>query len=397
MAPFRDFDFVEHTQVHFGSGRVTELGAIVASYGKRCMIVCGANINARTGLIDEISANLQQAGADVVVFDGARPNPTNLQADEGAKIAKAEEVDVILGVGGGSSMDLAKAIAVGATHEGSAWDYRLYSEQLITDATLPIVTLNTTAGTGSQVGPVAVITNEQANSKFALVDVRLCPRACVIDPELTRSVPKGTTARTGFDVFTHSFESMLHPKRSPMTDMFAIEAIRNVVTYLPRALDNGSDGEARAALAWADLLAGLCIANAGTVLPHGIAMAIGGHATHVPHGEALAVMYPEFTRYTCKAAIPQFATLARILDSTLADTADAEAAEASCDLLDDFLRRIGLYTDLQQIGVNREQLDSIADHSVRLPDYEMNPRIPDRDEILGMLNRAFTRRTAASS
>lgn len=391
MTPIRSFDFVEHTAIHFGRGRAEEVGALVAALGNRCLVVCGGDINARTGLIDRVTRNLQAAGVDSVVFDGARPNPTSVQADQGAHLAQSERVNVVLGVGGGSSMDLAKAIAVGATHEGSAWDYRLYSDKPITDATLPIITLNTTAGTGSQVGPVAVITNESENSKFALVDARLCPRACIVDPELTLSVPAATTARTGFDVFTHAFESMLHPNRSPMTDMFAVEAITNVVTYLPRALANGHDSEARSHMGWADLLAGLCIANAGTVLPHGIAMAIGGNATQVAHGEALAVMYPEFTRYTWSSAEAQFAALARIFDKSLVDTPQTKAAEASCELMDDFLRQIGLYTDLKRVGVQGETLDNIADHSVRLPDYKMNPRVPTRDEIRAMLATAYSR------
>ena len=306
-------------------------------------------------------------------------------------MAKENGVDVILGVGGGSSMDTAKAIAVGASHPGTAWDYRLFTGRQITAATLPIVVVSTTSGTGSQTTPVSVVTNAAEKCKYAIVDELLFPRVGIVDPELMETLPPHSTASTGFDAFTHAFESYIHKNAAPFTDLCALEVLRLIVKYLPRAVQNGSDKEARANLAWADTLAGACIANAGTVLPHGIGMAIGGHAPHVRHGEALAVVYPEFIRYTYSSKPKKFATVARLLDANLAEKPDDHAAEKSYEAMNRFLKSIGMYFTLKGLNIPEEELPEIADDAVKLPDYTVNPRVPDRDTIFDMLKMARDR------
>jgi alcohol dehydrogenase class IV len=212
-----------------------------------------------------------------------------------------------------------------------------------------------------------------------------------VDPELTVSVPTHVTASTGFDVFTHAFESYLHPGASPYTNLMSKEAMRLVVKYLALAVEDGENIKAREALAWANVLAGLCIANAGVTLPHGVGMTISGYAPQVMHGEALAVTYPEFTRYTYPHAVQQFATMGRIFDSSLVDKADEVAAAKSCEAIDALLKEIGMWLSLEGLGVPEEDVAIIADHSQDLPDYENNPRVATRDEIYTMLKNSFRR------
>lgn len=385
------FDYHLPTKIQFGAGRVKEIGETVKPLGTKCLVVTEAELTTSTDILDKVSASLDDSDIEHFRFDGVVPNPTTDAVDTGVQMAKEQGVDVILGVGGGSSMDSAKAIAVGATHPGTAWDYRLFTDKRITAATLPIVVVSTTSGTGSQATPVSVVTNSAEKCKFALVDQLLFPRAGIVDPELMETMPPHPTAATGFDAFTHAFESYIHQDASTHTDLCALEAIRLVVENLPRAVRDGSDKEARANLAWADTLAGTCIANAGTVLPHGIGMAIGGHAPHVRHGEALAVVYPEFMRYTYASDMPKFATIARLLDAKLDGKPDEIAAEASCDAMDRFLRDIGMSFTLKGLEVPEEELPAIADDSVKLPDYTVNPRVPDRDTIFDMLTSAYDR------
>ncbi|MHA1216045.1 MAG: iron-containing alcohol dehydrogenase, partial [Candidatus Thorarchaeota archaeon] len=342
-------------------------------------------------LFGRVKKCLTEAGIKVQHFDGVVPNPTTDSVTAGAQVAKEFGADVILGVGGGSSMDTAKAIAVEASHPGSAWDYLWCSRKQPTAKTLPIVAVTTTSGTGSQVTPVAVVTNPAEKNKSAVVSRYIFARTAIIDPELMLSVPQHVTASTGFDVFAHAFESYLHVNASPYTDLLAVEAIRIVAEYLPRAVDDGSDIEAREAMAWADTLAGLCIANAGVTLPHGIGMTIGGYCPHVMHGEALAAVYPEFTRYTYEHAVKQFATVGRVFDPSLANEPDPIAAERCCAALDKFLKRIGMWLNLEGLGISREDVKLIADHSQVLPDYKNNPRIASRDEIYEMLERSYQR------
>jgi len=385
------FNYVHPTEILFGAGRLCEVGEVVARYGKRCLLVTVPAEGALAALFERVRQYLVDAGITVEHFSGVVPNPTTECISAGAAMAKALGADVVLGIGGGSSMDSAKAIAVEATHPGTAWDYRWCSEKQPTDRTLPIIAVTTTSGTGSQFTQVAVLTHPGLKDKSAIYSARVYPKVGIVDPELTVSVPRHVTASTGFDVFCHAFESYLHVNASPYTDLLALEAIRLVGKYLPMAVDDGADLEAREALAWADSLAGLCIANAGVTLPHGVGMTIGGYCPHVMHGEALAVTYPEFTRYTYPFAVQRFATVGRILDREIEREPDAVAAERACDEIDRLLKRVGLWLGFEDLRVSQEEVVAIADHSQVLPDYQNNPRVATRDEILDMLKRSYRR------
>jgi alcohol dehydrogenase class IV len=172
----------------------------------------------------------------------------------------------------------------------------------------------------------------------------------------------------------------------------AQEAIRIVAEYLPKVLEDGSHMEGREAMAWADTLAGLCIANAGVTLPHGISMTISGHCPQIMHGESLAVTYPEFTRFTYKYAISEFAAMGRIFQPDLEDVPDEEAAARSCEVLDAFLKKIGMWLSLKSLGAAMEDISAIADNSRVLPDYKNNPRIADREEIYQILVKSYDRK-----
>ena len=387
----KSFNYAHPTEILFGVGRLGEVGQVVDRYGKRCLLVTVPAEGALVALFDRVKGYLSDAGIAVEHFAGVIPNPTTDCISAGAALAKAFGADVVLGVGGGSSMDTAKAIAVEATHPGTAWDYRWCSEQQPTARTLPIVAVTTTSGTGSQFTQVAVLTNPGEKVKSAIYNSHIYARVGIIDPELMVSVPQHVTASTGFDVFCHAFESLLHVNASPYTDLLALEAIRLVAAYLTRVVDDGADLEAREAMAWADSLAGLCIANAGVTLPHGIGMTIGGYCPHIMHGEALAVTYPEFTRYTYPYAVPQFAAVGRILNPELTREPDAVAAEQACNEIDRLLKRIGMWLSLEGLRVTEEEVVEIADHSQVLPDYKSNPRVATRDEILEMLKRSYRR------
>lgn len=383
------FDFYQPTWVRFGEGRLDEVGEVVRMHGQRCLLVTGHTSEAKLPVYERVKKILQKAGIEVFHFAGVSTNPTTEIVEEGVQIATQHNVNVLLGLGGGSSMDTAKAIAVGATHPGKAWDYRLFAEKAITHKTLPIIAVPTTSGTGSQVTPVSVITNPAEKFKSALVSPFVCPRSCIVDPQLMLTVPEHITASTGFDAFAHAFESYIHKSASPYTDLLAVEAIKIIVRYVPKAIEEGTNKEARAWMAWADTLAGLCISNAGTVLPHGIGMAIGGHAPHVLHGEALAAIYPEFMRYTYNSSVGKFASLGRILNPGLEGVPDEVAASRSCEETEKFLRKIGMWLDLKKLKVPEDKLAAIAADSVRLPDYEVNPRVATSDEILEMLKQSY--------
>jgi alcohol dehydrogenase class IV len=387
----RSFTYHQPTEIHFGRGRLELVGELVARYGRRCLVVTVPISDFLLPLVERVDRSLQVAGVKVAHFDGVIPNPTTEVVSAGAKIAREFNTDVILGMGGGSSMDTAKAIAVEAVHPGTSWDYLFFRDTQPTEKTLPIVAVTTTSGTGSQVTQVAVVTNPDKRTKSAIYNAWVYPRAAIVDPELVVTLPPHVTASTGFDVFCHAFESILHGAASPYTDLMAWEAIRLVVKYLPGAIEDGTDVEARAAMAWADTLAGLCIANAGVTLPHGIGMTIGGYAPQVMHGEALAVTYPEFTRFTYLYAVKQFAAVGCIFDPSLANEPGEVGAQQACEAIDAFLKKIGMWLSLDGLKVSEADVTSIADHSQDLPDYKNNPRVATRDEIYAMLVNSYRR------
>jgi alcohol dehydrogenase class IV len=384
----KHFNYQHPTEIIFGYGRFTEIGSIVARFGRRCLLVSGPKTGALRDLYSEAKKLLGQAGIESEQFDGVTPNPTVETVSHGAKLAKAFRADVVLGIGGGSSLDAAKAIAVEATHDGSCWDY-LFFKQKPTDRTLPVIAVGTTAGTGSQVTQVAVVTDTATRDKSALYDPHLIPRVALVDPALTLSVPAEVTTVTGFDVFCHAFESTLNPGSNPMSELAAWEAIQRVITDLPSLVRDGRDLRARSSLAWADTLAGLSICATGVTLPHGIAMAIGGMYPSVAHGAALASVYTACMAFTWESAIPQFAKLARMLDPSLHEAGVEKAAQVSPRLMEEFLARVGLKDSLKQFGVLAEELPALAKQSMVLPDYRQNPKVPSATEMLSIIRQSF--------
>ncbi|GAI57322.1 unnamed protein product, partial [marine sediment metagenome] len=222
----KPFNYFQPTEIHFGTGHLSEVGEVVARYGKRCLLVTVPTEGVLAPLFDKVKRYLKESSVNVEHFDGVVPNPTTDCVSAGAEIARAFRADVILGVGGGSSIDTAKAIAVEATHPGAAWDYLWFRDSQPTEQTLPIIAVTTTSGTGAEVTQVAVITNTAEKTKSAIFSSRVYPKVSIIDPELMATLPSHVTASTGFDVFCHAFESYLHIKASPYTDLLALKAIR---------------------------------------------------------------------------------------------------------------------------------------------------------------------------
>ncbi len=384
------FSYYAPTEIVFGAGRVKEVGEITARYGKKAMLVTVPEFPAVAELYANVKKSLTDAGVAWVHYDGVIPNPTTDLVTKGADIAKAEHVDVMIGLGGGSSMDTAKAIAVEATHPGTAWDYNCHTDGP-TEKTLPIIAISTTAGTGSQTTPCAVITKTSDKDKSAIWHKNIFPKVAIVDPEVTLSLPKSVTAQTGFDAFCHNFEAYLSVNTNPLVECMALDAIRIVAEYLPKVLEDGSDLEARSKMAWADTLGGLTNASAGVTLPHGLGMQIGGHCPHVTHGQALAVFYPAFTRYTYAAAEQKFAAVGRIFDPALEQESDAVAAEKSCEAIDNFLKKIGLWISLKDLNVTKEDIREIADCGQVLGDYANNPRVATIPEMYDLLMSCYER------
>ena len=383
------FNYFQPTEIRFGYGRLKELGEVARRFGKRCLLVTVPIFPEFENNYNQAKESLLQMGIEVFHFDGVIPNPTVEVVTKGAELAREVKAEMVIGLGGGSSLDTAKAIAVAATHPGTCWDYLYFRETQPTNKTLPIIAVPTTSGTGSHVTQVAVVTNSAERNKSAIFNPIIYPRVAIVDPELVVSLPPQMTAATGFDAFTHAFESYINPKGSPYTDLLASEAIRIIIQTLPEVIKKGQDIELRARMSWADTLAGLSIANAGVTLPHGIAMAMSGLYPHIAHGQALASVYPAIMRFSWKYAREKFAFLGRQLRPEEKDLSDDSAAVMAVEALEDFLKNIGLRKSLKDLGVPEEELDLLAERSLVLPDYKSHPYVVSLVELRKLLEESY--------
>ena len=387
----KSFNYHQSTKIVFGKGRISELASIASAFGKKILLVTTpAMIPGLEAMYKRVIGILEDGGLQVTHFDGVCPNPTVQSVTEGAALAKKTGAEVIIGLGGGSSMDSAKAISVEATHEGTSWDYLFYkTPQPNPKKLLPVIAVTTTSGTGSQVTQVAVVTNSETRDKSALYNNILYPEVALIDPELMLTVPRFITATTGFDVFCHAFESVINISCTPYVDLLAWEAIEIVLNTLPALVNDPENQELREKMALADLYGGLSIANVGVTLPHGMGMAIGGMYPQVAHGEGLAIVYPAFIEYTQYFAVEKFARVARILNPELNDVSD-EIASTSCkEEMVEFLRKIGLEKKLSDCNVQKEEIEALAKQCMVLPDYKANPRVTTFEEMLDLIRKSW--------
>jgi alcohol dehydrogenase class IV len=387
----RNFNYYHPTRIQFGKNRINEIGKIIARNGKRCLLVTVKPFPLMSDLFEKVKSLCEKAGIDTIHYDGAVPEPNNDCVNRGSKIARENKIDVILGVGGGSTMDTAKAISVGATHEGDIWDYRL-GQKRVGKNILPVIAVPTTGGTGAEVTNMAVIKNATDKTKSAIASWDLTPRVAIVDPVLTLTVPPKVTASTGFDAFTHSFETFININSSNFIDLYALEALKKTIKYLPIAVEDGFNLEAREALSFSAMLGGLCISNIGTTLPHGMAMALGGHVSGIAHGETLAILYPEVNRWTWTTAIEKFAEVGRLFNHNLNEVSDNNAAEKCCDEIELFIKKIGLWNDLSSKNVIKDDFEAITVDALNLRNYTLHPKIANHDDLIDLFEKSHKRK-----
>jgi len=367
--------------VHFGEGSLEKLGSICGRLGKKALLVTEPWAGWNVELYRRCRLLLEKASLAVTVFDGVMPNPTTGMVSAAARTGKIAGCDVVVGVGGGSAMDTAKAAAIEMTPRLPCFNYAYFQPQQPTAATLPIVLVTTTSGTGSHVSKCSVITHEEKGIKTGIVSDFLFARDAIVDPELMVSAPPIVTATTGFDVFTHAFESYININANPYVDCLAIAAIETLAEALPLAVRQGTDRGARARMAVADTLAGTCIANVGTTLPHSLGHPVSGHFPGVSLGAALAMVYPAFMEFSWRGNIAKFARVGRILDPTLEGLDDATAAARSPRTIRGFLSAIGLRDRLGSVAGLAQKLEVLVREAMAFPDTFVTPVAPTADQM----------------
>ncbi|MGE5508555.1 MAG: iron-containing alcohol dehydrogenase [Chitinophagales bacterium] len=347
--------------LRFGPGVLQSLGEVAPSLGKKALVVTGTGSARKTGVLQKVVDLLARAGVESVSFEKATPNPLSTTVDEGVALLKAEGCDFVVGIGGGSPVDVAKAIALCAASGGRITDYQpggVFADTTTARA-LPVVAIVTTAGTGTEIDRYLVITNAETQEKPGIGFDCTYPAVGIVDPELMLSVPADVTADTGVDVLFHAMEAYLSTGAQPFSDLLAVEAIRLVVANLERVLAAGHDLEGRTNMAWASTLAGWAIDLGGTVAIHGAGHPVSGRLG-ATHGQSLAALAVAYLNQNYDANPERFAVVARLLDDRLAGLPDTEAAAQAGPALKRFLARVGRDLSLRSLGVTPEMIPQLA-------------------------------------
>lgn len=389
------FNFLNPVKIVFGSGCLNEIGSYVRRYGQKAMLVTTGTLFQETGLVDRITALLADDGISTVYFSDISPNPLTTEIDQGAQLAKAEGCQFIIGLGGGSAMDGAKGIAISATHPGGLWRYCGVGEDNklpMTDKILPIICITTTSGTGSHVTPWAVFTNPGTMEKPGMGCEFTFAKVSFVDPEILTSMPARLTASTGFDALTHAMEAYTSRLATPMTDMYAAEAMKMIGKYLVKAVQDPASLEARSGMAYADTLAGVALSMAEVTLCHAMAHAIGG-IRNAAHGEALAALTPYTIRFSMKQLPQKFAHIGMLLqDMPLLPANDIDRAlQNTIEQVEKIRAAIHVDFKLSDLGVQKEDLDPIARKTLYVTSGSVNNdyQAAKFDDILAILNQAL--------
>jgi len=319
------------SRILIGAGARHKAGALVAEVGGRRPLVVTDSFLAGNGAADELVQTFADAGLSAAVWSGTVPDPTTDSLAAGLAAVTAHDADVLVGFGGGSPIDTAKALALLAVSGGAMAEYK--APRSNDGPALPIVAVPTTAGTGSEVTQFTVITDSRTDEKMLCIGPAFLPAAAIVDYELTLTMPARLTADTGIDALTHAIEAYVSRKANRFSDGMSLTAIRTIGSALRRVYADGSDRQAREAMMLAATQAGIAFSNSSVALVHGMSRPIGAHF-HVAHGLANAMLLPAVTRYSVPAAEARYADCARALGCAAADDDDATAAQALVDELE---------------------------------------------------------------
>jgi alcohol dehydrogenase YqhD (iron-dependent ADH family) len=359
----KDFEYFVPTRVIFGNGAADRIGEAAKPYGEKALLVYGTSSIKKTGLYDRIRSQLQNAGVSVVDFGGAKSNPVLSHARRGAQLAKAEGVDFVIAVGGGSVIDTAKAIAIGALTDRDLWDFFTFKASV--ERALPIVTVVTIPASGSEMNTNVVITNEETGEKFAFPSQAIYPEVSILDPSLTFSVSRSYTAYSAADIFSHVLDAYFTSTAewSPMQDSIAEGILKAVIRSVDRIMKNPEDYDARATMMWCApwALNGLIHSGLGfTDMPlHTLEHPISA-LFDIAHGEGMSVIMPAWLKVISGQQPSRCAQLARNVFG-VAENDDARAAEKGIASLKNWFDSIGAPTSFSAAGISAQGVEDLIE------------------------------------
>ena len=379
------FNFWVKSNITFGRGAVEKLPEIINRYGlKNIMVVYDSGVKA-AGIAERVMEQVEKAGVKAVVFDGVIPNPTNEVVEEAATIAKEAKVDGFVAAGGGSSIDLAKAINVLMTNPGTIGEYG--GMGMVKNTCLPLIAIPTTAGTSSEITNVSALIDTEKVIKYVVIDNNIVASDVIADPDFTRTVPTGVTAATGMDAITHAVESYISNMATPLTEYNSLKGLEILHENLPKVVKDGSDMDAREQMMLGCIITGFGFSNANLGLVHGIAHTLSAHFG-LAHGMANATVLPYVMEYNADSCPEKMVNLAKAINLPITGNLDEDKLLLAKDLKR-LTTELGIKT-LSEQGIKKEDFDMLAEDVLKEPVLGFNPRQNiTKEDVLAILEKAF--------
>lgn len=352
---------------------------------KKALVVTDKDLVA-IGLVELVTTKLNEANIKTVVFDGTKPNPNIKNVEDGLEILKEAECDFVISLGGGSPHDCAKGIALVATNGGKIADYE--GVDVSKKAQMPLVSINTTAGTASEMTRFCIITDDERHVKMAIVDKNTTPLLSVNDPTLMMKKPASLTAATGMDALTHAVEAYVSVAATPMTDALAIKAIEMIRDNLLNAVNDGTSKESREAMAYAQFMAGCAFNNASLGYVHAMAHQLGG-LLDLPHGICNAVLLPHVQRYNAEVSAERLTDVAKALGVNTDGLSPEQGAEAAIDAINALSESVGTRKTLTELGVKEEHIVPMAENALKDACGFTNPKQGTLEDICRIFKEAM--------
>ena len=384
----RQFDFLMPSVNFFGPGVIAKIGdrAKMLNMHKPLIVTTEGLSKIDNGPVKQTIASLEKAGVDYAVFTGAEPNPKIRNVQAGKKMYQDENCDSIITVGGGSAHDCGKGIGIVLTNGDDI--SKLAGIETLKNPLPPLMAVNTTAGTGSELTRHAVITNEKTHLKFVVVSWRNIPLVSFNDPMLMLDIPKNITAATGCDAFVQAIEPYVSVDHNPITDSQCKEAIQLIQTALPEVVANGHNIEARTKMVEAEMLAGMAFNNANLGYVHAMAHQLGGQYD-APHGVCCALLLTTVEEYNLIACPERFAELAKVMGFDTTGLTLYEAAQKSIDGMREMCRLVGIPSSIKEIGAKPEDFEMMAKNALKDGNTFSNPRKGTVEDIVKLYQKAY--------
>jgi alcohol dehydrogenase len=381
------FSFTGAKKIVFGTGSLSTLASHIKELtAKNPLVVIDKNLS-QAGFQEKVAAILNPEGIKFTIYDKVEPEPAIELADEGAAVAIKNKSDIIIGIGGGSAMDVAKAIAVLATNKGSAVDYLGLNK--VPKQGLPKIMIPTTAGTGSEVTFTAVFVRKDLKKKEGMNSPHLYPELALLDPELTLSLPPAPTAQTGLDALCHAIESYTSVTASPLSELISLQAIMLIAENLRTCVHDGKNLAAREKMLLGSLYAGMGLANAGVTAVHSLSYPLGGKYG-VGHGLANTMMLVAVMGFNLPAALDKFTDIAEAMGECVDGLPVREAAYLALEAVEALIEDCGIHSTLAEFGIKETDFPALADVAMNVArPLENNPRKVTKDDAIAMYAQAF--------